>query len=167
MNFNKNYIFILFILGVILLYSYYYFLKNNKDSMKLWGKINGNLLKIYYISMLLSAFGFLCLFYYLITTNVFTKENIIKLFISLIGIIVISILWMPLSLNYLRNKNNITKFLIIFVLLAVSICALYLLNILYNINDSSITKNIALVGMTYFFIHAFLFDFIIWNLNFF
>jgi len=169
MEFNKIYIFILAILGIILLYSYYYFFKNDNNSKKLWGKINGNLLKIYYVSMLLSTLGFLLLFYYIVTSNIFTQNNINLIFGLLVAIIVISMFWMPLSLNYLKNKNESIKYLIILVLFLVALSTLYLLYILQNINDKSnkFSKNLALIGMSYFFIHALFFDTITWSYNFF
>lgn len=169
MEFNKVYIFILAILGIILLYSYYYFFKNDNNSKKLWGKINGSLLNIYYVSMLLSTLGFLLLFYYIMTSNIFTKNNINLIFGLLIAIIVISMFWMPLSLYYVKNKSELIKYLIILVLFLVALSILYLLYVLKNINDkyNELSKNLALIGMTYFFIHAFFFDTITWSYNFF
>jgi len=169
MEFNKVYIFILAILGIILLYSYYYFFKNDNNSKKLWGRINGSLLNIYYVSMLLSTLGFLLLFYYIVTSDIFTKNNINLIFGLLIAIIVISMFWMPLSLYYVKNKSELIKYLIIIVLFLVALSTLYLLYVLKNINDkyNELSKNLALIGMTYFFIHAFFFDTITWSYNFF
>ena len=117
--------------------------------------------------MILSTIGFLLLFYYLITSNSFTLNEINSIFYALIGIVFISIFWMPLSLEYMKNRQSIYKYLIIFVLLAVSYSTLYLLNVLNGVKDDSITKKLALGGMTYFFIHAFFFDSITWSLHFF
>ena len=169
MEFNKVYIFILAILGIILLYSYYYFFKNDNNSKKLWGRIKGNLLNIYYVSMLLSTLGFLLLFYYIVTSNNFTKNNINLIFGLLIAIIVISMFWMPLSLYYVKNKSELIKYLIILVLFLVALATLYLLYVLKKIDDkyNELSKNLGLIGMTYFFIHAFLFDTITWSYNFF
>ena len=169
MQFNRSYIFILAILGIILLYSYYYFFKNDNNSKKLWGRINGSLLNVYYVSMLLSTLGFLLLFYYIVTSNNFTQNNINLIFGLLIAIIVISMFWMPLSLYYFKNKSITIKYLIILVLFLVALSTLYLLYVLKNINDkyNSLSKNLALIGMTYFFIHAFFFDTITWSYNFF
>lgn len=169
MKFDNIYIVILSILGIILLYSYYYLFKNNKNAPKLWGRISGNLLNIYYFSMLLSTIGFLLLFYYIIKTNIFTQNNINQIFISLLAIIIISMVWMPLSLYYMKNKNDLIKYLIIIVLLLVAISTLYLLYVVNNINDNNnkIYKTLALIGMSYFFIHAFFFDTITWSYNFF
>jgi hypothetical protein len=138
MEFNRIYIFILAILGIILLYSYYYYLKNDSNSQKLWGRIKGNLLNIYYISMLLSTIGFLLLFYYIVTSNIFTQNNINLMFALLFSIILISMFWMPMSLYYLKNKNDFIKYLIILILFLVALSTLYLLYVLKNIDD---TKN--------------------------
>lgn len=169
MEFNKVYIFILAILGIVLLYSYYYFFKNDNNSKKLWGKVTGNLLNTYYVSMILSILGFLLLFYYIVISNNFTQNNINLIFGLLIAIIVISMFWMPLSLCYIKNKSEIIKYLIIFILFLVALSTLYLLYVLKNINDkyNELSKNLALIGMTYFFIHAFFFDTVTWSYNFF
>jgi hypothetical protein len=169
MKFPVSYLITLAILGVILLYSYYYYFKNDNKSQLLWGKVKGNLLIVYYISMLLSAIGFLLLFSYLIVSNSFKSEEIIKIFVSLLCIIIISMFWMPLSLNYLHKKDIITKYFTIIVLFLVALSTLYLLYVLYNVkeNNNILFKNLAFYGMLYFFIHAFFFDFITWSKNFF
>jgi hypothetical protein len=169
MQFNITYIYILAILGIILLYSYYYLFVNYKNSYELWGKIKGNLLNVYYVSMLLSTIGFLFLFYYLNITNIFNTTQINKIFISLVCIVVISMLWMPLSLQYLTKKNDFLMYQILLVLFLVSLSALYVVILLYNIKETEhkTSKLFALIGMIYFFIHAFFFDFITWSRNFF
>ena len=106
MKFDTKYIIIIAIFGIILLYSYYYFFKSFKEPTKLWGRIQGNFLYIYYISMLLSTIGFLFLFYYLIISNSFTIDEINKLYYSLIFILVISMFWMPVSIDYIKNYKR-------------------------------------------------------------
>lgn len=172
MLFNRSYILILSLFGIILLYSYYYFLKDNNNTLKLWGSIKGNLLKIYYMSMLLSLIGFIFLFFYLYFSDNFLKNDILKIFIYTSMIILISIFWTPLSLAYLKTKDNIYKYLTLFVLFLVALSTFLLLISLYNVNYASdtkyiVNKNLALIGMSYFFIHVFLFDFIIWSYHFF
>jgi hypothetical protein len=119
--------------------------------------------------MLLSTFGFLFLFYYLIVTNTFNSYQINRIFIALLCIVIISMLWMPLSLQYLTKKSTSLMYQILLVLLIVSLSALYIVFLIYNIKDSQHTtsKILALIGMIYFFIHAFFFDFITWSRNFF
>jgi len=170
MKFNNSYIIILAILSIILFYSYYYLTINNKNKVtELWGTIKGNLLYIYYLSMFLSLIGFLLLYYYLSITNILTKDQINKIFISLILIVVISMVWMPLSLYYLKYPKDIYKYLIILILLSISSSVLYLIYILSTINDekNKKEKNLALMGMFYFFIQTFIFDFLLWSYNFF
>ena len=164
MKFNKEYIIIIIILGIILIYSYYYFAKENlKIVNQLWGNIlkNKSLLKIYYLSMFLSLIGFLFLFYYLMINNTFTQNNIYHIFILLLFIVVFSIFWMPLSLNYLQNKSNLIKYLILFVLFVVALSSFILSITLFKIVDNKniLIHNLAMIGMSYFFIHTFFFDF--------
>ena len=168
MEFDKKYIVILALLGIILVYSYYYF-NNDKNSKFLWGKIKGNLLSVYYISMLLSTIGFLLLFSYLFINKNFTESNIKYIFIYLCAIVVISMFWMPLSLQYIKTKSELFKYLTIITLFLVAFFTLLLLNLLLKLSDNKniIMKNLAFIGMFYFFIHAFCFDFITWSYNFF
>ena len=169
MEFDKKYIAILALFGIILLYSYYYYFKNDKNSKFLWGKIKGNLLSVYYISMLLSTIGFLLLFSYLFINKNFTESNIKYIFIYLCAIVIISMFWMPLSLQYIKTKSELFKYLTIITLFLVAFFTVLLLNILLKLNDNKniIMKNLAIIGIFYFFIHAFCFDFITWSYNFF
>ncbi len=169
MKFDTKYIIIIAVLGLILLYSYYYFGTTTQNVNKLWGRIKGNLLNVYYLSMILSAIGFLLLFYYLIISNNFNKDQVNSIFIALLLIVGVSILWMPLSIYYLKNKKDIYKILIYIVLFIVAISSLALIITLNKTKENKLVfyKNLAMVGMIYFFIHAFLFDFLIWTYNFF
>jgi len=169
MIFDRMYITILTIFGIGLLYSYYYFLKDNKNILKLWGRVKGNLLNIYYVSMLLSTIGFILMFFYLFYSNNFTKNDMLKIFICISMIVLISVLWTPLSLKYVKTKENIYKYLTLLVLFLVALFTVLLIISLYNVKDTKyiLYKNIALGGMIYFFIHAFFFDFLIWSYNFF
>lgn len=169
MKFPFYYFLIIGILGMILLYSYYYYAINNSNVLKLWGKIKGNLLNIYYLSMIISAISFLFFLIYLVISNSLRNDEVNKLFIGIILIIIFSMFWMPLSLKYLKKNNLYNKFLIYLVLFIVSISSFYLLIIINNITDNknTILKNISLYGMIYFFIHVFFFDFILWTNNFF
>ena len=169
MIFDRMYIIILSLFGIGLLYSYYYFLQDNKNILKLWGRVKGNLLNIYYVSMLLSTIGFILMFFYLFYSNNFTKSDILNIFICISMIVLISVLWTPLSLTYVKTKENIYKYLTLLVLFLVALFTVLLIISLYNVKDTKyiLYKNIALGGMIYFFIHAFFFDFLIWSYNFF
>jgi hypothetical protein len=171
MLFDRKYIIIIAILGALLLFSYYHYATTDKRVLELWGKIKGNFLNLYYLSMILSAIGFLVFFYYIIRSSSFTKSDINNLFIGLLGIVIVSLFWMPLSLKYLKDKCNLLKLLIIIVLFLVALSALYVIYILNNVtekeNKYKVFKNMALVGMIYFFIHASVFDLLMWSYNFF
>ena len=119
--------------------------------------------------MLLSLIGFILLFYYLFYSDNFLKNDILKIFIYISMIILISIFWTPLSLEYLKTKKNIYKYLTLFVLFLVVLSTFLLLISLYNVSDTKFkfNKKLALIGMSYFLIHVFLFDFIMWSYHFF
>jgi hypothetical protein len=169
MLFNREYIIILAILGIALLYQYYYLATTEKNVLKLWGRIKGILLNVYYVSMILSALGFLVFFYYLFISSSFSSSEITKMFIALVLIIVISMFWMPLSFRYLKKKSELLKYLIILVLFLVSVSTLYLIYVLNSVKEQKYIgyKNAALVGMIYFFIHVFFFDCTTWSYNYF
>jgi hypothetical protein len=167
MYFDKKYIITLFILGVILIYSYYYFLSYSNKKMELWAGIEGNLLKVYYVSMFLCVIGFIFLFNFLMYSNNLNQYISNQIFYSILSVVLLSMLWMPLSLYYLNNKSNILMYIIIFILLLVSLSTLYLLYVLNNINDNSIYKKLAIIGMIFFFIHTFFLDGITWSIKFF
>lgn len=167
--------FILIILsGAILLYSYYYLVTTNSNvAGKLWGRINNipHLTKVYVFSMFLSAFGFLYTLYYLYKTNSLSHKETQLIPMSFIAIIVSSLFWMPLSLNYLTDKKKLQylKYTIIGVLSIVAFSSLYSTALINNIKERNykLQHNIATYGMMYFFIHTFFLDNLIWSYNFF
>jgi len=169
MKFPIHYFLIIGILGIILVFSYYYYAVNTPNVLRLWGKIKSPFLYIYYISIFISSLLFLLLLFYLAISKNLEKNDINKLFITICSIIFFSLFWMPFSIEYLKNHDNFIKLLVYLVLFLVSLSSFYLLIILNNINDNQniILKNIALYGMIYFFIHVFILDFIIWSYNFF
>ena len=76
-------------------------------------------------------------------------------------LILASMLWMPLSIKYLNNKEELTKVAIILILFVVAMCALAIFYKIFKLNDTGKFKNLAL------FLHTFLLDFLNWNYNFF
>ena len=169
MSFNSFYLFIIIIFGLLLLYSYYEFLYNLNSMEIFWGAIKGNLRKFYMISLIVIIFAFILLLFYLMNTNSLTEIEGFKIFISLFGITIFSLFWLPLSLlyvNYNMNKNLI-KFLVIITLFLVSISAFYFLTVFKNIKDNSLFKKIVFFGMIYLFCHVFFLDFILWDYFFF
>lgn len=136
MKFNKEYIFIISILAIILTYSYYYYVKNNYNKIHLlWGNIKGNLLYFYYFSILLAVVAFILSFIYLLKTDSLTENQSTKLFISLSLMIIFSMFWFPVTLYYINNKKEIYKYLILFILLMVSLSILYFTIIFNDIKE--------------------------------
>ena len=161
-------------LGTILLYSYYYLSTNNKKIVKdLWGNIRNikHLIPVYIGSMFLSAAGFLSALYYLYKTTSLTPYEKKIIPIALMVIIIVSILWMPLSLNYLKSKAkpSYLKYAIIAVLSIVAFGSLYSTVLINTIREKNykLEQKIATIGMSFFFIHTFFFDNLSWSYNFF
>jgi hypothetical protein len=119
--------------------------------------------------MCLAAFGFMLMLYYFLVSDSFSQSDITQLFILSILIVVISMIWMPLSLEYVKYPRTWLKTLIIIVLLIIAFSGLYSIIKLYMINDTrhKISRNLAILGMIYFFFHTFFLDTIIWTTNFF
>ena len=117
--------------------------------------------------MILSAIGFLILVFYLLSSNSLTELQIKQLFSALLSIVIISMLWLPLSLLFLRDRQTIYKILILLTLFLVAVSSFFASYIVYNIKDKEheFLKNSAFIGMFYLFLHTFFLDFIIWSSN--
>jgi hypothetical protein len=169
---------ILFSLGIVLLYSYYYLATKNKTLVNaLWGNIRyiKHLIPVYVVSILISVIGFLSALYYLYKTTSLTPYQKQMIPIALMLIVFVSMFWMPLSLNYLKinNKTNLMatylKYAIIGVLSIISFASLYLTVLINAVREKNykLEQKIATVGMSYVFMHTFFLDNLSWNYNFF
>jgi hypothetical protein len=169
MRINKSEFIPICVSGIFLLYSYYYYATQNKTNVtNLWGRITEPYKTMYYGSMIVTALAFCVVLGYLMTTTAI--ENKIeknKILISLLSIIVISIFWMPLSLEYLKRKPY--KYAIISILLIVSFLALYNVFNLRNIRetDNKTGQTLAVYSMVIFFCHTFFLDALTWSYYFF
>ena len=153
--------------GALLLYSYYYYARENKSIVhKLWGAIRPPLKYGYYGSISLAATGFLITLGYLWQLTGQPKLRY-KVLLGLFMLTFASLFWMPLALAYLKNKYVVYKYGVVGTLLIVALYSFYALSYLREIRDTSIYKEIAVYGMTYFCIHTFFFDTILWTYNFF
>jgi hypothetical protein len=158
------------ILGILLLYSYYYYVKQDNTIVnKLWGNIKPPLKTFYYISMFLTAGGFLLMLAYLYKTNSLSHAQIQQFITALLIIIMVSLFWMPLSIEYIKGNKQSTllKYLIILVLLIVAFTSLYTVSALKAVKETTYkkSKKLAVYGMTYFFLHTFGLDAITWSYN--
>jgi hypothetical protein len=159
------------ILGAILLFSYYYFINiNPKIVNKLWGSIKGLERNLTIISGIVTSLLYLVLIYYLSFS--FKKSNynnklINEIVTYQILLIIISMFWLPLSIEYIKNKNILLKFSIILTLFLVAIFAFIIFYKLLNIEDNKLIKKLALFAAFMLFFHTFFLDFINWNIKFF
>lgn len=171
---NNFYFGAIIILGVLLLYSYYYFYSIHKSIInKLWGGINNikTLKSIYFISIYLAAIGFLFTLYFLHKSTSLNINELSYIPLTILLLICASIFWMPLSFKYLNDnlKSDYLKYLIVIILTIVSMSSLYLLNLIKNIKETKYInhKKKAILGMGYFFIHTFFLDNVLWVHHFF
>ena len=166
MYFNKFYILSIIILGILLLYSYYYY-SSVPEFMQLWGGISKKIIPIYVVSMLICAAGFLTFLYYIYVKNIFTKEEVLNIFMLSLIIIFFSIFWTPYSILYLQNKDYKNKIIVLLILFIVALSCFGLFYNVYKIQDKSLFKKFVDIGLFYFFFHTFVLDFSIWSYNFF
>jgi len=171
MEFSGLKLLLIIILGSILLYSYYYIIDINKNKINvndLWGKIDYPLRYFYYVSMILSAIGFLIVLYYLYLTNDLTELNSNMIFYLLALIIILSMFWMPLSVDYLKKNNYLLGASIVILLLIIGILSFGTLYQLFLIKEKKfkITHILSLIGMGYFTFHTLVLDAIVWSYYF-
>ena len=171
MEFPKSYILVIFILSLLLIFSYPYFLKDNAEY--LWGPIKGNFRNIYYISIFLVLLGFIPFAYLLVTCNKWSSTEINRIFYSFLVLIIMSWIWIPLSVQYAISKNNSSKnmyriiIVIVLLLVSLSIVSLYFINKKHFENHPELYKNkifssLLFIGLFYAFFHTFFMDFILW-----
>ena len=166
-----------FILGSILIYSYYHYItKSRVPIKKLWGKAF-DLKHLYLISMVLAAIGYILVVVFSVFKTPNTKINnaiISNLMVIQVVIIVVSMLWMPMTLVYLKEKasRSYTMIAIVFILFIVALASAKQMIIVRNITPENnqcarYMKTAAIVGAGYFLFHTFAFDFLGWELGFF
>ncbi len=167
MNFPISNTIFIAIIGFLLLYSYKFFSSKDPSIVEhLWGSIKGNLRKFYFISIGICFIAYFFIFIYLFKTNKLNNDLIFKITIAISGMILSSILWMPVSIIYYKNRSMLLKIMVIFILLLVSLFAFYLIKLLKDINENTIYHKLALYGSMYFFFQVFILDFIYWNYAF-
>lgn len=170
MNFNYNYLIIIAVLGCILLYSYYKYISNIGDIKKLWGNSPSFYKdKLFFVSFILCAVAFLLLFIYLASYKKFSELQIQKIFLGLLGIVLISLFWLPLTIFHLTYKKDkyLNKILILLTLFIVAISSIYLTCQIYKIDDNSLFKQLVFYGMCYFCFHTLVLDLFYWSYGYF
>lgn len=164
------------ILGAILVYSYHHYIKYGGVSVKaLWGD-GYDYKQFFYLTMLLALLGYLAILVY---AFFFAEQNktLLNLCFTQILIIAISMLWLPLTIKFLKTKGEVNKKLltscVIVVLFLVALASIkqYLvvekLNPKIKNNVSKSMKKLALVGAGLFILQTFAMDFLAWDVGFF
>ena len=159
-------------LGMLLIASYVYFAMENKKKVnKLWGNIKGVKRKITIASIFITTLFYLFTIYYIIfKTNSLDQEKVKNIVLYQAILILASMLWMPLTIRYMKNKNAIIKSIVILVLFTVAIASFgnfFKVSKIIVPKKEKYLKLISILGAFYLFFHTFVLDFLLWNYNFF
>lgn len=175
---NYTILFVNTILGLLLLYTYYFSINKLEKPQRLWGRIHEKYRPVYTVSMLLAALGYMLMMYFLVVKVKNNNELLREILVLQIIVILASMLWMPLATKYIKNKNEdknknkniILKFAIILILFTVAIASLGNFFKVLSINFPQKDINVrffSVIGAFYLFFHTFALDFLSWNYNFF
>lgn len=156
MRFNNNYIIILFLSFLLLIFTFYYFYKFNISNFI------GNLNKYIYIySSIICIIGFCITFYYILIKNDFNESTTINILYSIFILIISTISWI------ISSYYNI-KILNIIFLLILCISNIYLLKAIININENNyiLLKYTSIISISYLLFHHIFIDLYLLNLNY-
>ena len=169
-------VFLNLLFGAVLLFSYYRYIKYGGVPIKtLWGKAY-SVRKAYTASMILAALGYAILLFFTLfkTTNSARNTALISnLLIVQVLIIVVSMIWLPLTLLYVKEgRKPFLMLAVIIVLFIVGIASFKQIKIIQSLTPESnecakVTQKVAVVGAGVFFFHTFFLDFIGWSCGFF
>lgn len=164
------------VLGSILIYSYYYYIKYGGATLpQLWGDAYPYR-KYFMLTMILALFGYLLVLAYAIFVAQKNKTLVNLLIIQLV-IISVSMLWLPLTLKYLQSHNSLSQYLYMFSVIVVlfmvaltSIKQYLIVEKLIPTNKNKINKTfktVALIGASAFIFQTFAMDFMAWDVGLF
>jgi len=153
--------------GFSVLLSYFFSLKDSRADA-FWGGTPPYIRIIYTISMILAAFGYFAFLCFIIFKSNYSLINFKLLNIIFLGILLPSILWMPLTKIFLENPISLLWILIMLVLALVGISSCFLAWSLIKINlsFSNIPYLFSVIGSIYFAFHTAILDMILWPIFF-
>jgi ABC-type nitrate/sulfonate/bicarbonate transport system permease component len=165
-----------FVFGTVLLISYYRYVTLGGVSVKeLWGGAY-SVRKLYTVSMILAALGYLLVVFFAIfkTTNSIKNTKLLSnLTIVQVIIIVVSMVWLPLTIVFIKTgRKPFMMLAILLVLFIVGIAAFKQIKIIQcltpeNNECARMTQKAAIIGGGVFFFHTFFLDFMGWSCGFF
>ena len=141
-----------------------------KNPRILWGRIKEEYKNLYLLSILLASICYLLMLHFVVFRVKNNNSKMRQILAFQIIIILASMLWMPLSIKYNKNKNTLVKFMVIITLFIVAIASLgntFTVSSLTVPKKENMYKINAVVGSLYLFFHTFVVDFLFWNYNFF
>lgn len=161
MSDRKKLIATIAILGPCVLLSYYIAAQfNTKGIDALWGNIPDNI-KVYYpIGMLVATIGFFPFTY----LTVFKSANPKHFLLPYLLVLIPSILWMPMTVSYINNPNELIWILIRIVLILVAVGAILIyirIKKEYGAEKSTVYL-FALIGILGFIAHTLFLDALLW-----
>jgi len=165
------------IVGSMLLYSYYYYIKYGGVSTKgLWG--NAYPYRVGYgISMIVVAISYIAVLVWTLVNATESQNGLVSdLIIAQVIIITVSLLWLPLTIMFIKSNNKPPDLMIsiIIVLLIVAVASIQQVFIVTKLKPAD-TKNKLLrgghkaiiAGAVLFAIHTLVLDGVGWNIGFF
>ncbi len=157
--------------GVAVIGSYVLWLRGDPGGANaLWGGVPARLRPVYTVSMILSAIGYLAVFYYLLFEPIPAEvEGGASFgFVWFIPIVVLmlfpSALWMPLSRLYVDRPSTPTWVAVRAVLFIVGLASIALAWALLTLkhDGGDVAYWVAAVGSCYFAFHTFVLDALLW-----
>ena len=157
--------------GVAVVGSYVLWLRGSPGGANaLWGGVPARLRPVYTASMILSAIGYLAVFYYLHFKPVPDEAEIggglgFVWFIPIVVLMLFpSALWMPLSSLYVNRPSTGTWIAVRAVLFVVGLASIALAWALLTLkaNGGDAAYWVAAVGSCYFAFHTFVLDAVLW-----
>ena len=165
------------IVGGMLLYSYYYYIKYGGVSVKdLWGKAYPYRVG-YGVSMIVAAIGYIAVLVWTLVNATEAQNGLVSdLIIAQVIIIAVSLLWLPLTIMFAKSKTKppdlmISIIIVLLIVAVVSIQQVLIVNKLKPVGAKN--KLLAgghkaiIAGAALFAIHTVVFDGLGWNIGFF
>lgn len=170
-------LFVYFVLGAVLIYSYYHYITKGGVSVKtLWGKAY-SMRQIYTMSIILCLISYLIIMLFVVFKTPNSRQNtalISNLVVINVLIITISMLWLPLTILYVKEKRSkgVSMMGVLLVLFIVGMASYKQINLVNALtpesnNCAQTMKTVATIGAGYFFFHTFFLDFLGWSYGFF
>ena len=134
--------------GGVLLYSYHFFLKDKSSSAieKYWGGITGNTRRIYIFSMFLCVLSMFSILRKILSSN---KKNYENDFYGMLLLIVTSMFYLPLTIQYIKKPSMMTFINIVSTLFYVALGAVILYRLYPGIDSAYLAFHLIVLDLFY------------------